>query len=102
MILRGPESAEMVILREIYHESFALIQTQRADQIYLFVVRGGQWALVWTFTTAGLWKIGIREGDLVNGTLNAIRSIKGSSFYSKLDYAVAGAIKRVAGKRPVL
>jgi hypothetical protein len=38
------------MLKERYSETFALTRGSNGNQIHLFIIKTGMWALVWTFT----------------------------------------------------
>ena len=85
------------LLNEKYSESFAVTSGARKNQVHLFLIKLGMWALVWTFTSSDL-PVDSTHGIPTSQVLQLIESAltgKDPKMKEKLDRAVSLALLRV-------
>jgi hypothetical protein len=92
------------LLKERYHESFAITRGAREGQVHLFLIKLGMWALVWTFTMKDANRSSREQKSGKFGIQDALKIIesavngKNVDFLQKLDLAISKALERIRSR----
>jgi hypothetical protein len=99
--LISPNEPAIKLLKERYAETFAFTNGTRKNQVNLFLIKLGMWALVWTFTPKDLRLPGEYKEFKLDQALEIVEDAMtgvDEHMQSKLDQAVALALARVRSK----
>lgn len=100
--LMSPNEPAIHYLRDRYSESFALVPGLKQNQVHLFLIRIGLWALVWTFSPKDFTKGENTEDtphtfsiSLILDKIVEARDGKNNALLEKLDRGVKSAQERI-------
>jgi hypothetical protein len=90
------------MLKERFSETFAITRGKNGNQIHLFIIKAGMWALVWTFTPREFSDSGDISAEFGLGPVLVLiedaLSGRNERMLQKIDRAVHNALERISAK----